>query len=112
MKLKDLQKKVSNEFLKQNKEYHLCEICKGIGYAAFYINICSICEGYCGGCIFSDKSGHVRLTSVDECSYCSGTGYRTWIDRIKFPYPINSEEWEIRPVPTWMGENENTMAME
>jgi hypothetical protein len=112
MKLKGLPKKVTQEFLNQNKEYSLCEICKGIGYATFYINICLRCKGYCGGCIFLDRKGKVRLTSVDECSYCSGTGYRTWIDRIKFPYPINSEEWEIRPVPTWMGENENTMAME
>jgi len=101
MKLKDLQPKVDLEFIEQNKEYSVCEVCKGKGYASFYFNICLECIGKCEGCIFTGNNNRkVKLSRIDICCYCSGTGYRTWIDEIKWPYPLNDDEWVKRPVPT------------
>lgn len=75
------------EFIRQNKDLSLCKVCGGKGYAEVKFSICDTCSEYCGECIFFPVKDHKKLRRIDDCSYCSGTGYRTWIDDIRKPYP-------------------------
>jgi hypothetical protein len=86
------------EFLKQNKNYTQCEVCEGKGYATFEVSLCDECKNdtRCESCIFYPEKTKKKMVKIDNCPYCSGTGYRTWIDELRRPYPKDAGEWTNR----------------
>lgn len=69
-----------------------CECCEETGRINVEVLLCDYCieknngKKYCGSCMFLEGRNVKKILRTVKCQYCSGTGYRTWIDEIRRPY--------------------------